>query len=366
MSKTDAEKTKMVEMMNQMKNVATTNNVGEVDCLRRISSFLRTGFKDDNGSEDKFAHMLAEWTQNYFVTNAALNPRIFEIISDALLFKFNSSDNVRILNCTGLHLYQGLTILNEGHDKSGENRFAGFLRKLKSNNFTKHSYVFTFPVNDKGTGLDAKAEGISKSCTLSAITQQAEGSLLQFYANLKKNGDHPVLLFEEELKKGELAQKGISKPVDFVLDGNLPLLLQRDSDVTTGDHFETHAVPSCFWDVSFVVGMSREKFQALGPRLDTMGILEIVDDGAGELTLTLSSFLCYLSFMLRMTTYLVCAQPILDVLKEPELKSLVHVQYDAPKKDVAGMLEKQSKFLQERQKAQRAQPGYAEEDNEDE
>lgn len=334
---------KQVQVMNQMRNVATTNNVGGADPLRRLSTFLRTAFKDENDTEDRFAHMFGEWTQNYFVTYAALNSKIHEVISDALMFKFNTSQ-MRILNCTSLLLYQGLNVLNQGNDTKNE-RYLSFMRKLKSNTYTRHSYVFTFPINDKGTGLDPKAAKISESCTLVKTAQQAEGNLLAFYANLKKNGDHPVLLFQKELEKGEMAQAGITKPVHFVLDGTLPLLLQRPEEITTAEHFEVDGVPSCFWDVVFIISMTRAKFQELGPALDTMGLLDIVDDGQGELVITCSAFLCYLSFMLRMTTYITCAQPILEELKEPKFHSLPHCEYVTTKKDVRGLLKRQEEAL---------------------
>lgn len=329
-------------MVNQMKNVATTNAVSEVDCLRAISTFLRNGFKQDQESEDRFAHMLGQWTENFFVTYAALNSTIHEIISDALLFKFNESRSVQILNCTGFHLYQGLNVLTEGHSNTAEPRYAAFLKKLKSNvGFTRHTFTFTFPINQEGTGLDAKSEDISKSCTLVNVAQQAEGSLLRFYDALEKNGDHPVLVFDEQKIRGEAAKKGITKPVDFELNGTLPLLLQRDKDISLTEHFETKGVPRCFWDVTFIFSMSREKFQKLGPRLDTLGLMEVVDDGSGLLVITASAYLCYISFMLRMTTYLTCAQPITAELLAPQFKELAHVTYTAPKKDVKSMLEKQ-------------------------
>jgi hypothetical protein len=251
---------------------------------------------------------------------------------------------VQILNCTGFHMYQGLNVLTEGHTHENEPRYTAFLKKLKSNTgFTRHTFTFTFPINQEGTGLDAKSEGISKSCTLVNLAQQAEGSLLRFYEGLEKNGDHPVLVFDEQRVRGEAAKRGISKPVDFVLNGTLPLLLQRDKELSLSEHFETAGVPRCFWDVTFIFSMSREKFQKLGPRLDTLGLMEVVDDGNGMLVITASAFLCYISFMLRMTTYLTCAQPILAELQVPKFKEIPTVVYTAPKKDVKTMLEKQEK-----------------------
>jgi hypothetical protein len=323
--------------LNAMKNVATANGVAEPDPLRCLSTYVRSVFKDEVPGEDKFAMMLAQWIQNWAVTYAALNSTTHQIISDAMLFKFNEAKSIRILNCTALHLYQGLRILND--DQKEEVRFMKFLRKWKSNEgFVRHTYTFTFPINSAGNALDAKAEKISETCTLSNVSQHAEGQLLRFYENIAKSGDHPVLLFDEQKKRGLSAKNGICKPTDFVLDGSLPLLLQREKDINKATHFETKAMPSCLWDLTFIFSMSREKFQALGPRLDTLGFIDIVDDGSGDLTITASALLCYISFMLRMTTYVGCAMPITEPLLTQDLQGLGTCVYEAPKKDVETMM----------------------------